>query len=247
MNYGYDGTFSGFLCAVYEAYHDGTSQVEEIYPGCRSAGLFSRDKQVETRRGPAEQVAAAFYRDCGRAASRWLYRAFLAEEAGREAVLFAYMRNGFRLKKAIYASRGEPWAWTVYQWALKTGAEAGKLMGLVRFRELEGGLLYGEISPTHDVLPLLAVHFGRRLSASEWALHDVRRRRAVYWDRQELLFADVPERAAHIASSGEEAQVQRLWQTYYRHIAVEERRNPALRRSFMPQKYWRYLPEMERE
>lgn len=38
----------------------------------------------------------------------------------------------------------------------KTGAEAEKLLGLVRFSELSEGLLFAEIAPTHDVLPLMA-------------------------------------------------------------------------------------------
>lgn len=247
MNYWYDGTFSGFLCAVYEAYHDGTSHTEHIGEDCHSAGLFSEEKRVETRPDLAERVAAAFYRDCGRAASQWLYRAFLAEEAGRGDVLFHYVKEGFRLKKEIYAKRAEPWMWTVFQWAQRTGAEAGKLLGLVRFRELEEGLLYAEIAPTHDVLPLLGPHFRKRLGQNPWAIHDVRRRRALYWDGQELLLGEVPVREESLPDSANEQNFRSLWQTYYRHIAVEARRNPALRRSFMPMKYWKFLPEMEGE
>ncbi len=245
MIYRYDGTFPGFLCAVYEAYHDGTSHTEGICAGTAPAGLFSEEKEVASREETALRVGAAFYRNCGRAASQWLYRAFLAEEEGREDVLFTYVREGFRLKRGLYARRAEPWAWTVFQWAQKTGAEAGKLMGLVRFRELAEGLLYAEISPTHDVLPLLAPHFRKRLSGEAWAIHDVRRRRAACWDRHTLFLAEVPERAEDIRNSESEEALQRMWRTYYRHIAVTERHNPDLRRSFMPQKYWRYLPEMQ--
>lgn len=246
MIYRYDGTFPGFLCAVYEAYHDGTSGVEGICAGPGPAALFSRETAVQTREDRAGRVAAAFYRDCGRAASQWLYRAFLAEEPDREAILFTYMRQGFRLKRALCAHRTEHWAWTVFQWAQKTGAEAGKLLGLLRFSELEEGLLYAEISPTHDVLPLLTNHFRRRLAAEPWAIHDVRRKRAAFWDTKTMLFADVPEQADTIRWSGEEQAMRRMWRTYYRRIAIADRQNPALRRSFMPEKYWRHLPEMDR-
>lgn len=245
MIYRYDGTFPGFLCAVYEAYHDGTSGVEGIVSGQGPAALFSRERLVQTREVQAGQVASAFYRDCGRAASQWLYRAFLAEEPDREAVLFTYVRQGFRLKRALYAHRTERWAWTVFQWAQRTGAEAGKLLGLVRFSELEEGLLYAEIRPSHDVLPLLAGHFRRRLAAEPWAIHDVQRKRAVFWDTKEMLFADVPERADDIRWSGDEQAMRRMWRTYYRHIAIASRENLALRRSFMSEKYWSGLPEMD--
>lgn len=244
MIYRYDGTFPGFLCAVYEACQDGTSHTEGICTAMAPGGLFSSEKEVRTTSDRAERVAQAFLADCGRQAFRQLFRAFLAEEPGREDVLFRYIRNGFRLKKALYAHHMEAWAWTVWQWAGKTGAEAEKLLGLVRFSELSDRLLFAEISPTHDVLPLMAGHFQRRLAGESWAIYDARRHRAVYWDRKELLLAEVPERLQTLSYSGEETAMRRLWQTYYDHIAVQERTNPILRRSYMPQKYWRYLTEM---
>lgn len=246
MLYRYDGTFCGFLSAVYEAYYDGTGGVEGILPGPAPAALFSAEKDVETDPDHAERVAAAFYDACGGAASRWLYRGFLAEAPGREAALFTYLRRGFRLGRGLCAHRAEPWVWTVFSWAQKTGNAAEKLRGLVRFGTLEDGLYYAEISPDCDVLPLLALHFRRRLVSHAWAVHDIRRKRAACWDGETLVLADVPERSA-VAYSGDERTWRRRWRTYYRHIAVEERINPALRRSFMPEKYWKHLPEIAGE
>ena len=38
-----------------------------------------------------------------------------------------------------------------------------------------------------------------------------------------------------------------LWTVYYRAMCIEARRNPKLRRQFMPKKYWRDLPEVRAE
>ncbi len=246
MVYVYDGSFIGFLCAVYEAYHDGTGQVESIVTEEARGSLFSKEKEVQTLPERAWIVAAAFEKDCGRAAAQWLYRAFLAEEPGREAVLYRYILEGFKAGMDIYRRRMEPWVWTVFSLARKTGREAGAFLGLVRFKELASGLLYGEIRPTHDILPLLGHHFQKRFGREEWAICDVRRRHVLYGREGQILMADLAGTAELVYSADEEA-LQALWRTYYRHMAIPERFHPALRRSFMPEKYWAYLTEMEEE
>ena len=45
--------------------------------------------------------------------------------------------------------------------------------------------------------------------------------------------------------SGSEEDFRRLWKNYYRHMGIEERRNPRERRNFLPKKYWGLLTEME--
>lgn len=62
MIYRYDGTFPGFLCAVYEAYQDGTSHTEGICTAMAPGGLFSSEKEVRTISDRAERVAQAFFR-----------------------------------------------------------------------------------------------------------------------------------------------------------------------------------------
>jgi probable DNA metabolism protein len=41
--------------------------------------------------------------------------------------------------------------------------------------------------------------------------------------------------------------VQQLWQTFFRTIAIPERKNPRLQKSNMPAKYWKYLTEKQGE
>lgn len=44
MKYVYDGTFAGFLSAVYRIYHDGTGQMGSI-SASRGVGIFLGKKQ----------------------------------------------------------------------------------------------------------------------------------------------------------------------------------------------------------
>ena len=48
MKYVYDGTFAGFLSAVYRIYHDGTGQMVSISASRGSGDLFGEETEVAT-------------------------------------------------------------------------------------------------------------------------------------------------------------------------------------------------------
>lgn len=124
------------------------------------------------------------------------------------------------------------------------GTEAEKFKGIVRFSELAEGMLYAPIHPTHHVLPLIVRHFQKRLSCEEWAIHDVGRHVAAYYDGKQVTIVRVESLKTDIAYSQDEEGFQQLWRDYYRHMAIRERNNPTAQRSFLPKKYWAYLTEM---
>lgn len=243
MIYLYDGSFFGYLSAVFDAWHDGLSQVEDIC--CRDEGsLFCEQKSVATDQTKAGRILSSMKEQCGSKACHYLYYAFLAEQPQREGKLLSYIRWAFRLKKAFLRHMSEPAIWEVRQWARKTGNERHTLLGLARFQELEDGMLYCSLAPTCCVVPIMAPHFIRRLSSETWVLHDRRRRMGVYYDRHEAVLVDIPNTLPHVAVSDEEGQVSSLWKQYYRDIAIGARRNDRLRQQFMPKKYWPYLIEL---
>lgn len=90
MKYVYDGTFAGFLSAVYRIYHDGTGQMGSISASRGSGDLFGEETEVATDINHAETVADAFLKSCGTAAFRWLYRAFYVMTTVRNIFLTMY-------------------------------------------------------------------------------------------------------------------------------------------------------------
>lgn len=243
MKYVYDGTFAGFLSAVYRIYHDGTGQLGSISASRGSGDLFWEETEVATDINHAETVADAFLKSCGTAAFRWLYRAFLCDDDSEE-YLFDYVRRGFKWGKSIYTHQGEVWMWEILRRSQIAGNEAEKFKGIVRFSELAEGMLYAPIHPTHHVLPLIVRHFQKRLSCEEWAVHDVGRHVAAYYDGKQVTIVRVESLKTDIAYSQDEEGFRQLWRDYYRHMAIRERNNPTAQRSFLPKKYWAYLTEM---
>lgn len=243
MIYVYDGSFFGYLSAVFDAWHDGLQHVEDIRCS-REGDLFCQLQSVDMDSMKAGRILDGLQRQCGSKACHFLYYAFLAEQPQREMKLLAYLRRAFQLKGSFLRHLSEPAVWEVRQWARRTGNERHKLLGLARFQELKGGMLYCALAPTCCVVPVMAPHFVKRFGSEEWVIHDRRRRIGVYYDRHDAVLVEIPKVLQHIDVSEAEEEFAALWKQYYRTIAVAERRNDLLRRQFMPKKYWPYILEL---
>jgi len=146
--------------------------------------------------------------------------------------------------------------------------EAHRLMGLLRFspEQTANGTRYiARCAPDYFVLPLLADHFSVRFGETSWAIIDEKRNCMVYSDHGEEPVlcritstngADQNDAADNTKdnlqndgvipeqkSSGDEWE--ELWKNYHRSINNEDRANPKLQKHFIPQRFWKYLPEME--
>ncbi len=236
----------GYLSAVYHGWHQGFSQIEDI---CRESvqPLFGDWTRVKTEEECAEKVLAALDKNCGRKAVHILYYAFLTEDPQKERELLLFLREAFRYKKEILAHRHICPVWSVCERARAVSRERHRMLGLVRFRELRGGLLYGGIEPKYPVVPIMADHFMRRLPQETWVLHDRKRKTAVYYDGKEAVLGTVPELNEDMEEAGKEKEIAALWRAFYQAISIPERKNESLRRQNMPKKYWKYLPELAPE
>jgi probable DNA metabolism protein len=55
---------------------------------------------------------------------------------------------------------------------------------------------------------------------------------------------DIPDDAALVKAINTD-DFTRLWQDYYKSIAIKERENPRLLRRCLPVRYWKNLPERQ--
>jgi len=92
-------------------------------------------------------------------------------------------------------------------------------------------------------LMLLVPHFVDRLGSVSWVIHDVLRHQAVIYDTHHWRLVHCDEKK-EAALSPNEKNCQDLWREYFRTIAIPSRANPKLQRQFLPERYWKYLVEM---
>ena len=125
--------------------------------------------------------------------------------------------------------------------AYKVELEIDRMRGFLRFSPNEQGCYVARCAPDHFVLPALGEHFTSRFGETAWQIID---------EKRNLALNCRPPETAKIALKTEADDGQKgdewedLWRHYHKTINNEERKNPSLQRRFMPQRYQKYLPEL---
>lgn len=238
----YDGTFAGLLTAIYEAFYS-PHPPERIMPRERyQKNLFSQKQLIITDEIKSDKVYQAIQKKISNVTLKNVYLAYLSELENIETVIFHYLKLGFKLGWRVERRLTSDWVKQIHQAGYKVSFESHRLKGLLRFRRLKNDLYYAPIEPDHNVLSLLAPHFSERLSDKNWMIHDQKRGLAAVFNRQEWSIMSIDE-ASSLEYSPDEELYQDLWRTFFETIAIREKTNLKLQRSFMPKRYWKHLIE----
>lgn len=243
IDYIYDGSFEGMLTCVYEAYYS-TDNPEGIYSTYSyQADLFHEAKFIITDLEKSHKVGLAIVEKLSETFFHKIVNAFFSEDYNVATYIYKLLRYGFKHGPEIIMHVSNPLVAPVVDLANAVGRETHLFVGLVRFMKLKGGIYYCQFSPTYNQVPLLAEHFSHRLNDQIWVIHDVERNIAVFYDKKSW-YVNEFHGMQNYELDDEEILYQSLWKTFHKHIAIKERINPTLQRSFMPKKYWKYLLEM---
>lgn len=253
MLYRYDGTFDGLMTAVYDAFY-ARIPVEQAHftmnENMVSLTLWDDNHEIAviTDSIKARKVIQALVAQVGYDAYDYSYHVFLSCEPGREDLIFQYIKLCFAKGPEVFRMWAHPVAGEVLRISRKVSREWQHMLGFLRFQELESGALFAEISPTNNVIELMAPHFADRLPNERFMIYDSSRQIAcVYAPEKGLLFTDQipPELIAIKEHSATEPMYQDLWRAFFKAIAIEGRYNPKCQQNFLPKKYWKHLTEMQ--
>jgi len=244
--YLYDGSFTGFMTLIYWAFKDKLRPAKifkkDDYPG----DLFTEIVEIETDGELADKVIKSAKDKLSARVFRKAYYAFLSELPGIEQAIFDYLYLGFAERVNLKKNWTESSVLEVKKIARKVSRERHRFKGLLRFRELADGILYGPFKPDYNISGLLAPHFAARLAGEQWIIHDLGRKLAtIYNGKSWLEISDdfLPE----LEFSEEESGYQEIWQEFFRSIAIDQRYNPDLQANFIPYKYRDYLLEFDNQ
>lgn len=253
MHYVYDGSFDGFLCALYKAVNDNAlSSGEVLTRECLEGRLFTEHVDVHTDQRKAEEFVQWMDGKWSPDVSHHLYYLYLSEEPGFEELAMAYLEVAGRYGSSVNKNSADRTVLSVIKTCGRVGMESNRLKGLIRFRKLSDGVFYAPIEPDHNVLNLLISHFKARFGAQKWMIHDLKRNTAVICNGKHWNVAGIelntdalllsPEPGSKVFDR-EEGLYQDLWKAYFKTIAIEERKNARLQKQFMPVRYWKHLIE----
>lgn len=249
MIFVYDGSFDGFLSAVFDAFL--VKEEVSIESETRWQPLLFGDVvKVETVPEKAERVSGKLLAICGSRGFSAIIYIFLSEAENCETYAFHLIKMIFKRGAKAFSFFQDENITKAMAIRRKVSKECEKIIGLLRFTELSNGIFYAPFEPDFNILCLIAPHFYGRLSGLKWMIHDLRRGIALYHcegKTENVEFVD--ETASHLnmttllGKSEEEKDLSKMWRRYFRIIAIESRINPRLQRQCMPQRYWKYITE----
>ncbi len=188
----YDGSFNGFLTAVFTAF-DERIPVSDIQSNTiKQNGLFSETRTIFTEMDKAKRVWNAIQTK-NNLLVRTVYFAFLSGHEGIEELLYRYIKKLF-LPGNEETGTMEVIIHKINQLATCVDREKERLERSLGFHLTNDEVYFATINPDFDVLPLLSKYFRHRFKEQAWVIYDKKRKYGLYYDLNgvEIISLDLP-------------------------------------------------------
>ncbi len=177
----YDGSFNGFLTAVFDAFDQKLNVVDIQRNGKCQNGLFSGSQIVFTQVDKAKRVWNGIGNKSRNALAN-VYFAFLSEAEALEPKLYSYIQNLMRSPKGSPMDHTQDTVSQLEQLARKVGREKHRMEALTQFQKSQDNIQYALINPDYNVLPLISKHFRSRHPDQSWLIYDLKRAYGIFYD-----------------------------------------------------------------
>lgn len=177
-----------------------------------------------------------------------MYYVFLSEDENKELIIYYFFLNTLKYQANVINYRNLKCVSEALRISEYVSHEAHKMKGFLRFKELNGNILYAEMAPSNDILFLVSCHFLKRLKNEFWIIKDCERGIISIYDKKKFVIVDENDfKLSELKMSKTEEITENLWKTFYKTIGIKERKNDRCRMNFMPKKYWKYITEVKEE
>lgn len=177
-----------------------------------------------------------------------IYYVYLSNHKRKEIILYWFIKYAIHFQEKVYYYRRIDAINEVLKISQRVAGEAHKLKGFVRFQELKNHVLYAEITPDNQVLPILGKHFSKRFPKEKIIIKDTNRELYFLYQNKRIMYLsgkNIEYLSKEIDS--QEEWFEDLWKAFHKTIAIKERTNKKCQQQFMPKKYWKNILEMENE
>lgn len=244
IDYLYDGSFSGYLTAIFYAYSE-KDEVHIYRESTYSPSLLAATRSIETEENKADRVNDSILNKLSWDTLDNLYHIYLSEEPEAETLGLNYLKLCYRYSNSINLAKNNDIIRLVDLTCRRVYGEAHSYLGFVRFKEIGPMTYYAAIEPVHNVLPLLMGHFKRRFSDQNFIIHDQSRKCAIIYDQTEIYLRYLStEESKDLAKAEISDDFEDLFRTYYKAATIASRKNPRLQNHWMPKRYYKHLVEI---
>jgi len=246
----YDGSFEGFLTAVFDVYEYRMKDVDILPAKQRQDNLFVETHLVQACENKAQRVWKGLRERISSRAATQVYYTFLSEYKGMENKLLQYIQYMFATKYTAENDYTNSAVLYVAETARKVHREKHRMEAFVRFQKTKDNLYFAIVQPDFNVLPLIKEHFEKRYADQQWMIYDGARKYGIYYnlertDTVEVNFDDSVTKGGSLAEILDENELiyQQMWQHYFNSVNIAARKNMKLHIRHMPLRYWKYLTE----
>ncbi len=177
--------------------------------------------------------------------NRTLWYLFLSDSKNKELLMYEFLKNFLKYKEKVFQYRNIDSINETLKIIKYVGSEAHKYKGFLRFKCINDKFYFGEIEPNNNIISILAHHFKERLN-EPWIIHDLKRNIYAIYDLKKVIYLgenDVIK--MNIKTNLNEEKFEELWKTFFKTIAIKERKNLKCQMNYMPKRYWNHMLEME--
>lgn len=246
----YDGTYEGWLTAVFEIYEYKFSDIVFAKKETSGTLLFADSHWVITDILKAKRVLDGLKKRLSAGGLASMYNAFLSEVPQIEETMLQFTKHVLANAKNVEDDFTNNAVWSLKKAARLTGKESHRMEAFVRFKLTKDQLYYAIIEPDCDVLPLIENHFKKRYADQRWLIYDAKRKYGIHYDLEnvsviELQFNSQTFSSKHLTEICDEKEefFQNLWRRYFSSVNIESRKNMKLHVQHMPKRYWKNLIE----
>lgn len=188
----YDGSFNGFLTAVFTAFEQGIT-VADIQPNDEGQNrLFSESQTIFTQMDKAKRVWEGVH-SRSQIAIKNIYFAFLSERKGISMLLYKYIVKLCAADKVMARDFSADAELKIQQLAKLVAREKNRMEAFAQFKLTKDGVYFSGIEPEFNVLPLISKHFRSRYPDQHWLIYDMKRKYGLFYngDGVEIISMDL--------------------------------------------------------
>lgn len=244
-----ENTPDGIFTAIYDAW---AAQIPDENLSILADGefpfeLFAQYRYVQTDMEKAVKVARSVSRKISPEAYRQMYAASLSYEEDKIMAIYHFLRLGFKVGARVTDMHAKPEVCRMFELCRNVVNESHSFREFVRFSELENGILLARIRPKNFVLPLMAGHFADRFPEEHFVIIDDNSEMGIFHERGKQWFLSPIDREAieRLWHSERSQEFERLWKTFFKTIAIEERRNYKCQRTMCALRFRDYMLEFD--
>ncbi len=243
----YDGSFNGFLTAVFVGFEEQLTVADIRKNSSAQNGLFSEIQTVFTQMDKAKRVWSGIQNKSSNVIKQ-VYFTYLSESKGIEVLLYNYIK---RLFNSGLDSLEQPSAsFKIKQLASLVEKEKNRVEATLSFESTADGIYFTNISPDHNVLPLISKYFRSRYSDNPWIIYDIKRKYGIYYNGTgvEMVTLDLSEMYslneinAHLLQ-GETLDDHKIRTNYFKNAQITSLINRKLFVQPVPNRFRSYVQE----